>query len=72
MSLVQGTRLMLPKCVQLRVLFRYGSWILSFLNPKSSWVLNRVVLKLQRSEFEGVHCPAEGLGISGFSPIAFL
>lgn len=35
------------------------SWILSFLNPNWSWVLNKVILKLQRSEFEGLHCPAK-------------
>lgn len=71
-SLVRGTRLILPKCVQLRVLFCYGSWILSFLNPKWSWVLNKVILKLQCFEFKGVYCPAEGLGISEVSSAAFL
>lgn len=67
-----GSHLILPKCVQLRVLFHYESWFLSFMNPKWIWVLNKIMLKLQHSEFEGFCCLAVGLRISEVSPFAFL
>lgn len=63
-SLVLGSHLLLPKCVQQRVFFRWESWFLSFLNPEWSWVLNKIMLKLQHSEFEGFYYLAIGLRIS--------
>lgn len=46
-SFVLGSHLILAKCVQLRVLFRYESWFLSFQNRKWSWVLNEIMLELR-------------------------